>query len=353
MEENQFKPLPQPDHKPAPKRESPSYFGPVVLIAGGSYFLLNNLGLLPELNWAAAARLWPLLLIFGGLNMILRQFRRPFGSMLSLFTALAAVLTFGYVLLGPVLPETLQPLATTGTVNMQRVIYDSSADVADVEIDFNGAGGDLFALSDDSNLVEADISYINELEVDWREGDRDRASLQIDTDDRNGSVLGAATGLLFGPEHRWQIGLSPDIAYVMELDLASGQTQLDLSELQLDSLAVDGGSGRASLTLPDGDYTVTYDLGSGVTTVQLGTGGMQEILLDGGSGQLILIVPAGTPVRIEVEEGSGGLSLDDRFTRVGENGDNAIWETEGFDPNTPHASIYLDIGSGSVRSELP
>ena len=81
------------------KQRGSSMFGPIVLIAVGAVWLLSNFNLLPPLNWSSVIRLWPLLLIFGGLNMIVRQAPRPFGGLLSALIGLIAVGVFASVLL--------------------------------------------------------------------------------------------------------------------------------------------------------------------------------------------------------------------------------------------------------------
>jgi phage shock protein C len=49
-----------------------NYFGPVVLIVLGIYFLLRNLHLL---NWLDANILWPVILIILGVWLIVRRAR--------------------------------------------------------------------------------------------------------------------------------------------------------------------------------------------------------------------------------------------------------------------------------------
>ncbi len=51
------------------ERRPNSLFGPIVLIAIGLFFLLNQTNMLTDLYWLDVLRLWPLLLVFLGLNM--------------------------------------------------------------------------------------------------------------------------------------------------------------------------------------------------------------------------------------------------------------------------------------------
>lgn len=81
------------------RRGSRSLFAPVVMIGAGVFFLLDNLGVIGGLNWQAAWSFWPLALILVGLNVLAVQLRPPLGSVLSALLGLAAVITFGYLLL--------------------------------------------------------------------------------------------------------------------------------------------------------------------------------------------------------------------------------------------------------------
>jgi hypothetical protein len=76
-----------------------SLFGPIALIAIGLFFLFNRFNLLTDLYWLDVLRLWPLLLVFLGLNVLALQAPRPYTSLFSGLISLAAVLVFGYVLL--------------------------------------------------------------------------------------------------------------------------------------------------------------------------------------------------------------------------------------------------------------
>lgn len=81
------------------ERRHTSLFGPIALIAIGLFFLLNRLNPISDLYWLDVLRLWPLLLVFLGLNVLALQAPRPYDSLFSGGIALAAVVVFGFVLL--------------------------------------------------------------------------------------------------------------------------------------------------------------------------------------------------------------------------------------------------------------
>ena len=65
-------------------------FGPVILIGLGVVFLLNNLGILDWSVWEVIVRLWPVLLIAAGLDVLIGR-RSALGSLLSLVLTLAVL----------------------------------------------------------------------------------------------------------------------------------------------------------------------------------------------------------------------------------------------------------------------
>ena len=50
-----------------------SIFGPLLLISVGVAFLLNNLGVIPGNFWDILVNLWPLLIIFAGIDGLVRR----------------------------------------------------------------------------------------------------------------------------------------------------------------------------------------------------------------------------------------------------------------------------------------
>ncbi|MEW5985509.1 MAG: DUF5668 domain-containing protein [Chloroflexota bacterium] len=336
-------------------RRSESLFGPFILIGLGVYFLLDNLNVLPELNWGAALRLWPLLLIFWGLNIIVRQFSRPFGTFLSALVALLALATFGSVLLFSSQFPFLERLSGGGTADLQRehiAFPAEGAQAADVTLDFSFPSVELYALEDSSQLIEGDVSYTGGLTFETGVSDG-RAQVNLATTASSSGPFFWLNPSNWGDisDSAWRLGLNPIVLTDLNLNLASGSAQIDLSELSLSDLTIEGGSGSANVSLPGGDYDVVYDVASGSVVLTLPADGRHTITIDGGSGSLNLILPAGMVARIEAEDGSGGFNLPDRFDRVsGERGsDEGVWETAGYEDAADRLDIFIDAGSGSVN----
>lgn len=339
-------------------RRSPSLFGPIVLIAIGVYFLLSNLGLVSGLNWMAALRLWPLLLVFIGINLIVRQAPRPFGAFLSALVALLAVAVFGYVLLFADDNPLLNRLGVSGNADVQRRQIEFSADDIDtavVDIGFGFSPVEVYALDDSPNLIEGTVTYAGDLIFDH---DVSGSEATVNLHTRNGGFwfFNPNNWMNFGREDRWRIGLDPDVTMDLRLDLSAGSADLDLSELTLSRLQVDGGAGSMEIALPDGDYDVQVDVSAGSTRLTLPESGRQTVEIHGGAGSLTLYLPPTMEARVEVDDGVGSFGVDrDRFTQIsGDEPDDGVWETDGYDEGSRNrVDLTIDVSAGSVSIQEP
>ena len=127
-----------------------SLVGPVILIGLGVVFLLNNMGLLAWSVWDVIFRLWPVLLVAAGMEIILSRLS-AWGSLLALVLTVA-IFAGALWVLGPDL-ESTQAVAgeeiaqALGEASMARVVIEPG--VGSLHID---------ALPESANLVEGMVS---------------------------------------------------------------------------------------------------------------------------------------------------------------------------------------------------
>lgn len=337
-------------------RSSPSLFGPIVLITVGVIFLLANLGRLPEtLNWDAAMRLWPLLLVFLGLNLIVRQAPRPFGSLLSALVAIAAILTFGYVVLyADQIPFLQSETGASRATTLQRDVPISYArggiDSAEVRIDLGEIPAYIGALENDDNLIEGTVTYAGDLIFNVTQ-DGNSAEIVLDTHTADWWFFDPGNWSRFSQDDRWDIGLNPDVIYDLQLDAASGRYDIDLDAFTVTDFDFDAGSGAGTLVMPGGAYAARIDIGSGAFDVVLPRHGQQQIEVDGGSGGLHFLLSDSMEARIEVDYGSGAFSGGDRLQGVNADGDATVWETGGYAAATDRILLVINGGSGAIAIE--
>jgi hypothetical protein len=299
-----------------------------MFIAAGILLLLSNLGYLPPLSWGVLWRLWPLLIIALGIDLLIGQ-RSVIGAIVS--AVLICVLVGVIVLVAlfaqniPAVSDWIGPLELPQWIQQpefqtRHVEYPlGGLEEAKVYIEWSSVPGHLSALEDSPNLIEGDIDYRGELTFDVSVVGG-RANVKLDS-----SFFGLWS---FGDQadKRWDVRLSPDVPLDLSLDAGSGPCDLDLTGLDVGNLVLDVGSGPIDLVLPSGS---TF-----------------EAKIDGGSGPLTITLPRNVGARVELDSGSGPFSPDTRFELVeGKLHGDGTWETKNY--RTAEHTILFEIDQGS------
>lgn len=334
---------------PARPRTSRSLFAPIVLIAAGVFFLLDNLGITSGLDWNTALAYWPLALIFIGLNVLVTQLRPPLGTLLSGLLALLAVVVFGFVLLrGTPAGGPLRGLALPAPRELREESFSmtrGTAETAAVTLNLGNLPADV-AANDGQNLVAGTIWTRTGVEMTPRSEDDSHVEVEIG-ETRGGLTLDPREWTATG--QRWQISLAPDLPIDLTVDASNGPVTADLAGLMLSNLDIDAGNGRVTATLPDGVYDLRLEGGNGHITLTLPAMGSRTVRVDGGNGGVTLTLPVGVAARVEYDEGNGSVSVDGRFTRVSGDGDEGVYETADYATADERVLFIVDSGNGSVR----
>ena len=325
---------PQPPYEPRRprRRRPPSVFWPIVFIGAGVMLLLSNLGYLSWQSWGTLWRLWPLLIIALGIDLLIGR-RSVIGAIVS--AVLMLVLIGGIILVAlfaqniPVVSDWIRPLELPEWIQQpgfhaRHIEYSlTGVERATVYIDWPSVPSYLSALEDSPNLIEGDVDYLGELTFDVSVRG-DRADVKLDS---------RSTGIWFWPfnlgdqsDKRWDVGLSPDVPLDLTLDAGSGPGDFDLAGLQVSRLVLDAGSGPVDLVLPSGS---TF-----------------EAKIDGGSGPLTIVLPESVSARVVLDSGSGLFRPDARFQLVkGKRSGDSTWETDNY--RTAEHTILFEIDQGS------
>ncbi len=310
-----------------PRRHRPSLFWPIVLIMSGVLFLLSNLGYLPEPSWGLLWRLWPVVLIALGLDVLIGR-RSLAGAIIS---GILIFVLIGGTVLAVFFARNIPMLAdwARGPTLEQAFVSHPLNEIehASVVIDFATQLGELTALNDSANLIEGDIDYYGDLIFDVTP-ENGSVTVELDTvqptpifnTDFGGSRAGT-----------WDLALHPAVTYDLSLDGGAGTLTFDLTALTLTNFHFDQGAGAVALSLPEASSF------SGQ--------------IDGGSGSLRLIVPQDVGLRVYLDDGSGTFRTDERFVLVSGDPDDGIWETENFDNADYQIELEIDQGAGSILIE--
>lgn len=337
-------------------RRGRSVFGPVVLIAAGIVFLLANLNILPEPNWGAALRFWPLLLVFLGLNILAMQARAPLGTLLSLLISIIAVGFFSFMLFAGSSNETVRALApvmsTDAPVQESFSVPAEGVERAEVTVDMSNFATDVTALEDDDLLVEGVIWTSNGLALD-SDIDAGVADISIGEESTGAWFLNPLNWGFDNFDRTWQIGLNPSVPTELRLEASNGTGTFLIDQLTLTDLYLDVGNGSVRAVLPSGDYPITIDGGNGSARLTLPSEGTQELELDGGNGSITLGLSDSMEARVEFDEGNGVVAVDERFELVSGDRERGVYETAGYDDATNRILMIIETGNGSVRVTTP
>lgn len=325
------------------KRKGSSFFWPVVLIGVGVILLLRNLEIIPVFNLSVLLRLWPLILVVIGLDIL-------FGHRASWVGGVIGLLAVGGIIAFLMLSPSLGIKETGGTKTDTISEPIDAATSAKYYLEFSSDPVELNALADNYHLISGTITHRGTLNfnVSGTEEKVVHLSQTTTSDDW------LQWNFVFA-EQKWNIALNPDIPSELVVDGGSGSVNMDLSGMKLTSLQAAMGSGSSQFELPVSDtpYTALIESGSGSVNMTLPAETNLELTLDSGSGSVNISVPAASALRIEVmDSGSGSLNIPGGMEQIGGGVDmeTGAWQTAGFDTAASKITIKIfNRGSGSVN----
>jgi hypothetical protein len=262
------------------------FVGPLLLIGFGVIFLLNNLGVLAVSVWDVIFRLWPVILIAIGLDLLIG--RRSVGGSLLALVLILAVLIGGVWLIG----------VEVGTTGPSSEITQPLEGVTKADVSIGPSIGLLHVESLDPGsryLAQGKIRLMSgeDLRREFNP-DREPASYTLRS---SGQTWFPAIGG-WGEDATWDLGLNPDVALMLNLSLGVGKIEVDLTGLDVTALEVSLGLGKTVVTLPEE--------------------GRFSAKISGGVGETFVIIPSDMAVRIHVSTGIGTSSLPPGYSRQGD-----------------------------------
>jgi len=310
--------------------------GPIILIAIGVILLLNQLDIISVDLWNLFFGLWPLLVIALALSMLLSG-----GSIflpLTLIAFSAAFLLSNYELVDWNMWEVfskLWPLLLIALgldiMVLPRIGLASSRveevnlpldNATSAEIKIDGGLGTLVVNSEagGDKLVSATatVGQSEHLKHSLRMKDAE-AIVKIK---RSANWYYPFTGAWTGSKG-CEVNLNPTLPTSLKVDGGFGNKVLNLRDANLTRLKVDGGLGSADITLPSqGGFTAN---------------------IDGGVGDNTLRIPTGLAVSIRFDSGLGSRQVQGNFIQTG-----SAYVSPDYESATNRADIKVDQGVGGL-----
>ena len=245
------------------------YTGATVATGLGVIFLLGNLNYISISPLNLILRLWPLLLVALGLDIILGQ-RRPWSPLLGILIGL--VITAGVYLV--VVSAPLTTSLTTQAVNLS--LNDASTARGTIVMPVGRMA--LSGGAEGGNLVSGSVAVIgSETLIKDVTSTGSSTSFRLESRGYRGFMpfnSGSA-------EQEWKLMLNPAPTYSLDLKLVVGEQLIQLKGLKVTDFKTEVAVGKTHISLPAaGPFT----------------GRVQMAI-----GQVVISVPRGAPVKIRLE----------------------------------------------------
>jgi len=260
--------------------------GPVILIAIGIIFLLQNFDLLPWDVWTVIWRGWPAILILVGLDMLIGR-RSGWGTFI--------VLVLAALLIWAVLSGAGRGGGGTTTIPFAQKLEGATS--AEVRIASGIASLRIEASDDRDALAEGTIQETSLHPVTrsfQKSGETARFTLGVgDPED------------LWWPgdwdrPSRWDIRLGRGVPIRLIVNTGIGKATLDLSELDISGLDVHSGVGETSIKLP--------------------ARGRMAARIHAGIGEVVIAIPRSMAARLRFDTGLGSVRVPAEYRQEGEKG---------------------------------
>ncbi|MHB1135438.1 MAG: LiaI-LiaF-like domain-containing protein [Coriobacteriia bacterium] len=289
-------------------------------VAFGLVLLGQMLGVLRWDVWLNILKLWPVLFISFGLEIIGKATRAEWLRFLGSLVVVAA-LAYGALVLTP--QAGWPPVTRTTGGEEFRHVESHSGLVTEGTADIAGAVGELDVLAGD-DLVRAEGSspYDSTFDVSTRDG---QATVEVSA--------GEGSWMPMTPASALQVALDRDVAWDLTVNAGVSDYELDLSELAVTSLALESGVSNGVLTLGSSEAA--------------GERSPVSVEIDAGVSALVIRVPRGQSVRVVVGEGLSGIESEGEWTRDRE-GSARIFESDGFSDAGAYWDVHIDPGIGGI-----
>ncbi|MGE5602392.1 MAG: LiaI-LiaF-like domain-containing protein [Nitrososphaerales archaeon] len=289
---------------------------PILLIGAGIVFLLNNLGMVSWDVWMTLLRLWPVILIAIGLDLLFGR-RFPLGSIL-LGLLLVAVLVLA---VQGTIPLTAN--ASAVTVDHTETISEelNGASEASVAIRFGAGNLNVNALTEGSpQLVQGSVDLSRNEQLN-RSYSANNGVADYVLESRGSWAMDPE--VLAGSNKKWNLSLNRDLPTDLRVSSGVGQAALDLTGLNLRRFDLNGGVGQVTVKLP--------------------ASGRYQVNIDGGVGQIIVIIPQGLAARLRTEGGLGAVSVQGNFRKDGD-----TYTTGDYGSAQNQAEVQVQNGVGQI-----
>ncbi len=264
-----------------------------------------------------------MLLILTGVNIVLRKY--PFVKIISwgaFFAALALLIYNFNVNYSERNKEEIKSSYDT------PFTVEKKLETKEGKLNVNIGGFKLKIGSTEANLVEGvirdpDLKY----EVDYKDGER---VAKINFKSKSHKSVYGLNDILdsrsFALERQSEILINDDVVWDIKLDAGALESDMDLSQVKVKSLSLDGGAGSFKVVLGN-KYPST------------------EVEIDTGASEIEFYVPKDSGVKLNID----GLVSSKDFTDIAFEKKGGHYYTPNYDEAVNKIEIKIDMGVGALK----
>ncbi len=336
-------------------------FFPMLLLTAGVLMLLSNFGYLPGGFWGFVEIYWPALLIFAGLDGLIRGNGITSSILVSGFGCVLLAGNLGYITITAWdLLSKAWPLILIG-IGLDVIIGHKTA--------IRSVAGLIMAFLLIAGLVwVADLSLPSSVQTqDFRQKFQNESSLSLNIQRTAGSIelisggssaqlVDAKLNLLRNEKvepvvqqksdstvidlansktvfpgtsrpvqnSTWKIAVNANPVLSLQSKVIMGENRLDLRGLNMKELICETTTGRSIVYLSETVGSSNH--------------------ISGATGQITIHVPAGAPVKITANKAIGAISVPERYTR-----ENGLIKSPAYKPGEPAIEVFVDLPIGAIQ----
>lgn len=275
----------------------------LLLIAVGVLFLLNTTGVVSWAVWDNLWRLWPLVLVAVGLDLMFGRNPKLRVPLLVVVLGLAVVLSLFFRVTESRSPQSEQVSYPINGATQAQITLEPSVGRLVVE-----------GTNDPNVLLEGTVELLPG-EVLEREVAEGPGVLSL--------ALRSKGQVRSGRDADWNLEISQNLPIQLKVNTGVGDVDLELEELQLQSIELQAGVGQVKVRLPKGNIVGNLVSGVGGIRVQL----------------------PNAPVRLEVVGGLGQVEVPRGVERLANN----VYQSPDYDGASERISLRLQAGVGSIE----
>ncbi len=294
-------------------------FAGLLIILLGVALFLSNFNLL-TLNWHFIFRLWPLLLVFAGISVLVSN-----SKLKAVLYAVTAILVLVWIF----------SVASGGCGNFHHIFHDDSTvhhqefsqtfekDVHHASLSLNSGAGSFYMNDTTGNLFEATAeSNIGNYTLD-AEQDGITEKLDLSFKGNNGNNHWGSGGIT----NKVNAKLNPKVDWKLDVNIGASSTDFDLSKYVISSADIKGGASSMKIRLGDKSDTTDLKINCGISSISI-------------------YVPRSSACEIRDNASLSSKSYFD-FVSLGD----GLYRTSNFASSKKKIVIHLDAGLSSISVE--